>query len=827
MNNNRYSFSIDEFYSPSQGYAPIYAWVWNGELTESGIDEQLSEMCRLGIRAFYIIPEPQSFRPVTMPTRMDPNYLTEAYFKYYRYTLEKAQEYGMKCWLYDEGGWPSGGACGKVLLKHPEYAKRSLHCYSKVYQAGEVYRKPSADTAAAFINHAEMIEEGFVFAQDTEVDLYESHASAWDAPGTPDYPDLTMKEATKAFLEITHEQYKAHLGEHFGKTVTAVFTDEPHAPVFPFREELCRMYEERYGESILPKLPMLAGKVKLTDDNNEIRRRWFDICSSAYCENFLMECKRWTNENGMKFTGHLGSEDDPYGCMYGAFFHVMRGLRCMDIPGVDAIWRQIFPGEKKAVMMGDVRAGTQADNRFFPRYASSAAAQIGGRQAMTESLGVYGFGVSYDQMRYVFGFQAIRGVTSMNLMIISYAREGYNMTQEAPGFSEIQACHRDLPVFNRYLERLSYVCSLGERICDTALYYPVADIWGELHAREIIGTYEALGRAMEACGIDFDIVDDDVILQSTHIADGIISMGNAKYRKIAIPKNCYLAPKVKEALKRFEQGGGIVLSDAEALSPLHKLRGGNGMIRMMTRRVDGWDCICLFNESASRETFLVDIGGQNGSYLDITSGRINRIAAGDDGYAEITLESGETCALCLTDKIPTQSEKIYTEQENLSDHAFTFRKINQFVIGNLYPEYHELDEAPVEISLGDWSAITGRDFSGSAIYETYFVYAGGDALLDLGDVKYSCEVFLNGRSLGIRVMKPYRYEISADLLKKENLLQIRVSNTPGNQHQYTTSFDKYRPWQLSNYKNVQDIFDRDTLDSGLYGPITIRSEMKK
>jgi len=340
-------FSYESFVSPHEKNTPIYAWVWNGELSEEGIDAQLAEMNHLGIRAFYIIPEPQSFRPTTMPTRMDPNYLTKSYFAYYRYTLEQAKRYGMKCWLYDEGGWPSGGACGQVLYKYPEYAKRYLHAFTQTYHAGDVYKRPTEDTAAAFIDNNQMIDEGYTFSADTEVQIYDSYASAWEAPGIPDYPDLTVKGATKAFLEITHEQYKAHLGEHFGDTVTAVFTDEPYAPTLPFREELCLMYEEEYGESILQYLPVLAGKVPLTEENIEIRRRWYDLCSKVFCENYLMECKNWSNANGLQFTGHLGGEDDPHGCMYGAFFHVMRGLRCMDIPGVDAIWRQIFPGEKK------------------------------------------------------------------------------------------------------------------------------------------------------------------------------------------------------------------------------------------------------------------------------------------------------------------------------------------------------------------------------------------------------------------------------------------------------------------------------------------------
>lgn len=813
-------FSAKDFQSPDQSYAPIYAWVWNGELSEDGIDARLSEMNRLGIRAFYIIPEPQTFRPTIMPSHLDPNYLTKSYFDYYRYTLNRAKDYGMKCWLYDEGGWPSGGACGKVLRKHPEYAKRLLRSLIKTYSAGEIYRKPSEDTAAAFMKGTEMIEDGHVFTEETEVRIYESFAYLWESTAVQDYPDLTQKEATQAFLEITHEQYKAHLGEHFGDMLTAVFTDEPHAPNLPFREELCRMYEEQYGESILPYLPILEGNVPLTDENIEVRRRWFDLCSKVFCENYLMECKKWSNANQMKFTGHLGGEDDPHGCMYGSFFHVMRGLRCMDIPGVDTIWRQIFPGEKKDLYIGTRPAGKQSENRFFPRYASSAAVQTGNSLAMSESFAVYGFGISFEQMRYVLGFQAIRGINAINIMLISYAREGYNMSQEAPNFSENQACHRDLPVFNRYIERLSYVFSLGQRLCDTALYYPVNDIWGKLHANEVVDTYEALGRSMEARGIDFDIVDDDVILQSADLPKGVISMGNAKYRRIAIPQNAYLSPKVKECLAAFEAGGGILVTVADQLVPEISIRGGNNKIRVMHRSTNGNDLICLFNESDEKNTFATDVKGRHGYYADITMGVIKPLDVSVDGYAAVTLESGESCAVYLTDEILPTHTSFKAETASVFNGAFTFRRTESFVIGNLYPEHSEIEEAPVPAELGEWSNRTGKAFSGSGIYETHFKNIGKNAVLDLGDVRHTCEVFLNGQSLGIRVMKPYRYEISADMMTEENLLQIRVSNTVGNQHQYTKSFDKYKSWQLSGYKGIQDIFDRDTLDSGLLGPVT-------
>ena len=123
MYHNKKILTTEEFLAPDRNFAPIYAWVWNGRLSGEKIDAQIEEMRRLGIRAFYIIPEPQNFRPTSIPTRLDPNYLTPAYFQFYRYAMERAREYGMECWLYDEGGWPSGGACGRVLYEYPEIGR--------------------------------------------------------------------------------------------------------------------------------------------------------------------------------------------------------------------------------------------------------------------------------------------------------------------------------------------------------------------------------------------------------------------------------------------------------------------------------------------------------------------------------------------------------------------------------------------------------------------------------------------------------------------------------------------------------------------------------
>ena len=575
-------FDINNFISPDVSYPPVYIWVWNDVCTREIIDTQLAEMQNFGIRAFYILPEPKEFRPDSMPTNLEPEYLSDEYFELCAYAFKQGKKLGMDCWIYDEGGWPSGSACGKVIKNHPEYAKQVIRFYERRFSAGEIYKKSESDVIAAFIDERIMISEGYVFAEDTAVTEYVSKKE------NGSYPDLLNKDATEYFIEITHKKYPVTAN------VKAVFTDEPKAPTDAFNDELANRYEEAFGESVLPHLPLIMGRIDVTEENVHILHRWYDICSHAFCENFLLPCKKWANENGIAFTGHLDKDHSPLGCINGGNnFNLMRALRCMDIPGIDVIWRQLYP-ENKSVRKDEMNGC----NGFFPRYASSAAAQNGSKYAMSESFGVAGAAVTYDLMRFTIGYQAVRGINIFNLFNFSLGRKDAYLAQELPIYTESQPYYKHLNLFNRYMERLSYISSLGERICETALYYPVCDFQGRLNAENVADSFDKLGRALEDKTVDFDIVDDDII-QSAENKDGYICIGNAKYRHIIIPENAFIPPKTQTALNEFVKNGGKISFDIADANPV--IQVNNPGLRAMKRKTDNAELLCVFRENGESE----------------------------------------------------------------------------------------------------------------------------------------------------------------------------------------------------------------------------------
>lgn len=102
-----------------------------------------------------------------------------------------------------------------------------------------------------------------------------------------------------------------------------------------------------------------------------------------------------------------------------------------------------------------------------------------------------------------------------------------------------------------------------------------------------------------------------------------------------------------------------------------------------------------------------------------------------------------------------------------------------------FPESHGAPAQAAFEQLKSWTDADEqgiRDFSGIATYRTAFLCPaalatpGAQITLDLGRVAEVCEVWLNGRQLGIGWHEPYRFNASEAVKSGENQLEVRVAN---------------------------------------------------
>ena len=91
-----------------------------------------------------------------------------------------------------------------------------------------------------------------------------------------------------------------------------------------------------------------------------------------------------------------------------------------------------------------------------------------------------------------------------------------------------------------------------------------------------------------------------------------------------------------------------------------------------------------------------------------------------------------------------------------------------------HPHYGEAKQ----VCLPDNIAEELPDFSGFARYESSFqICENRKAVLEITDAAEGVEVFLNGKSLGIQIAPPFRYDLSEALQTGANHLVIEVATT--------------------------------------------------
>lgn len=137
------------------------------------------------------------------------------------------------------------------------------------------------------------------------------------------------------------------------------------------------------------------------------------------------------------------------------------------------------------------------------------------------------------------------------------------------------------------------------------------------------------------------------------------------------------------------------------------------------------------------------------------------------------------------------------------------------------------DDTAALVSLGDWRAVVGEGFSGDVAYaiiiECSNETAAPAAVLDLGEVRCACAVMLNGEDLGKRARCPFSFVIAGRLKPGANDLRVTVTNTLANQYVTTHALDGWSPNQLGPYHQRALHFEADSLPSGSYGPVAIKT----
>lgn len=766
--------------TPGDDSAPVYSWVWNDRLTRGGIAQRLDDMARIGVKTFYVIPESKQFRPVNMPTYLEPDYLTDEYLRLFAFAAEEAEKRGMTLWLYDEDGWPSGSAGGHVGTAKPQLCGRKLEARARTLAAGEAY-VPAEDALAAFAADGERLRAPFRAERETRITEYCSAPCG----GERKYPELLLRETTDEFIAQTHEKYAPFVGARFGGTISAVFTDEPSVNIKTGEPRVYERFREKFGYDMLDFLPALAsGETKNARERRALMD-FYGFCADEFAQNYFKPLRAWSNAHGMPFTGHV-DQDDATGFI-GKSGNLLSALRCMDIPGVDCIYRQIFP-ENQLALPGANAGLLHGWNSFFPRFASSAAHQTGARRVLSETFAVYGAGTSFDQMRYTVNFQAVRGVNLFNFMCVPYGKSGHVTGAMRPCFTAESPRYDALRTFNRYTAKVSHLAALGVEEIPQALYMPLRDWWAEpARAANAGESFFALGREIEKrCGA-FDVIDDEWILH------GEVE----RYKTVFIADAREMPEAVRARLEAFIAHGGrvVITGRAEVSGAIRAQMGQIGehvaapvqveeaqsAVRVSARTLpDGRRLLLLFNEGAEKTTARVAFG-EPVAEIGLSDDALTRC----ESECALNFEMGEMRAF-VTGAWEEAAEPEREAERKIQIEAFEWKPVRRFLAEGGERRLVEQDEPFREGALEPWANTLGRGFSGTVLYRARFSLPkeaiGRDAELRLAKMEACCFIRLNGEALpDAMIFSPFRMKLPARLVREENELELLVSNTCANE----------------------------------------------
>jgi hypothetical protein len=275
----------------------------------------------------------------------------------------------------------------------------------------------------------------------------------------------------------------------------------------------------------------------LPDPDDKMRKAkadYWDVWSALFASNFYSIQAEWCAENSLEYMVHMNHEDKMMQLVRSGG-HFFRNMRDVQIPGVDAIWNQIW--------MDKI-----AD---FPKLASSAAHLNGRPRAMSESFAAYRIRPNVHQGKWVIDHQFARGINLFEIMFFGSSAEG-------GGRPRGWMASDSFPSLMEYTNRVSWLLCQGIPTAKIALYMPTRSLWmGDKEANE--NTWRIARQLLEQQR-DFDFVDGFSISGNLKLVNGhLVNHSGQAYESVIIPGTSIITQAVLESLEKFSSSGGKVL----------------------------------------------------------------------------------------------------------------------------------------------------------------------------------------------------------------------------------------------------------------------------
>ena len=850
--------------TPTTEAKPGARWWWLGSAVDKeNLQWNLREYAKHGIGSVEITP----IYGVKGNDANNIPYLSDKWMEMLRYTGEQCQRNGIELDMATGTGWPFGGpwvpleesACKAVFVEKTidsdgvwttVNGNRGLQPDSK--DISMIDLSPSEKDAKNAVLHKVM-----VYCDSIAIDVTEqvrdnklmwksltSHLSSLTSQRVValyiKYGVMQVKRAAPGGegLVIDHFDKKAvanylkHIEQAFERTHTpyphTFFNDSYEVEAATWTPTLLKEFEARRGYKLEEHLPELlasiAGDHKSYPSNLtlQVLSDYRETLGDLLLENFTEQWTAWAHSHGAITRNQAhGSPANLIDCYAAVDIPEIEGFGLSDL-GIKGLRRD--PGKTRK---------NDSDYSMF-KYAPSAAHVCGKPYTSSETFTwlTEHFRTSLSQLKPDLDLMFCAGVNHMFFHGTCYSPKD----DPWPGWkfyasidmSPTNSIWRDAPYFMEDVERCQSFLQWGQPDNDFLVLLPVRDAWKKANGKLLMQfSIHAMGKLMpefrdaildiDRAGFDCDYISERLLMKTTCHDGKLLTEGGTSYKGLIIPGSGEMPEAVKQHIETLKRQGahimyGIDAAEMARAAKPEPMKTKLGLKAIRRKNANGYHYF-MANLSPKDicESVELAVPFQCATWFNPLNGEIS--AAQVDGQSvNIRLRSGESMILQVyNEEVSSVPAAVATRAEKWNDiileGPWTLSFIDE---APAVKKTYRLDKLQTWETLDEQAAVT----MGTGVYAMKFKLSkqedpAGPWLIDLGDVRESARVYINGQFIGCAWSVPFILDTKGALRVGENDLRIEVTNLPANR---IADLDRHGvKWRKMEEINVVDINYKRTL----------------
>jgi len=389
----------------------------------------------------------------------------------------------------------------------------------------------------------------------------------------------------------------------------------------------------------------------------------------------------------------------------------------------------------------------------------------------------------------------------------------------------------------QYVERCQSFLQWGQPDNDFLVLLPVRDMWQKnpgkllmqfsIHAMgklapEFIKTILDIDRA----GFDCDYISERLLMGVTCQQGGqLVTKGGTRYKGLIIPGSGRMPDAVKQHIGQLKAQGAHIFytTDAEALKSAatpEAMKTSCGLKAIRRKNATGYHYFMANLTPQDMSDYVkLAVPFKKALWFNPLNGDRYAVNVDDEGEILVDLKSGESMILQTFDNdypadLGTLQQNVMvdtfaTEETIALDGPWTLTFTDEApTVGKSFalatPQTWEtLDDANARVTMGTGVytthvKLTKKQLKGVKAWK-----------IDLGDVRESARVYINGQLIGCAWSVPFVLDCRQTLKKGDNEIRIEVTNLPANR---ISDLDRRGvKWRKMEEINVVDINYKKTL----------------